>query len=705
MNYQDFTPLPEPDQRDTRQRETILAAVSFAAEKFLKSDSWEQPIDDVLARLGEAAAVSRAYIFENFIQEDGLMAARIRYEWVSPEIAPQINSPELQNFTYETYGFSRWLVEMSQGNVIVGPVASFSPGEQAVLSGQSIISLLAVPILVGAEWWGFIGFDDCISARDWSAAETESLRAAANILGAAIQRMAAEEALRHSQAVNHTLLQSLPDALFHIGANRRLLDVHGQDGIVNYLRRHQALGLRLEEALLILPDFLQPVSRRFMPFIDQVLATGEPVSFEYRVTNNDRLTHFETRIIPGPVGTVLVLVRDLTEQKQAEEMLREAQKAESVRVLAGGIAHDFNNLLTGLMVQASLARVKLAPDDVTQVHIDKILKISQRAADLTHQLLTYAGKAQARIETLDLNELIAQNASILETILPRHSLYLDLSVEPMIVTGDQGQLQQVIMNLIINAAEAIEGRNGRVIIKTWPIIIDAETDQQFYGGAALTVGSYVCLQIIDEGTGMDKATLSRIFDPFFSTKPHGRGLGLSATLGIVRSQNGALQVDSQPGRGTTFTVWLPTSAEAQEDSKNQPLEPDPETTGLILLVDDEAPVREAVVDILQTLGLQVITAANGQEGLALFKQYREEITAVLLDMQMPVMGGKETLQAIRQLDQIVPVILSSGYSEAELSEQLQDEATTFLQKPYNMDRLIEIVTAAIVGGQRRKNGG
>jgi two-component system, cell cycle sensor histidine kinase and response regulator CckA len=362
-------------------------------------------------------------------------------------------------------------------------------------------------------------------------------------------------------------------------------------------------------------------------------------------------------------------------------------------VLAGGVAHDFNNLLTGLMAQASLVQKKLPADSPLQSHLDKILNITRRATDLTHQLLTYAGKTKARVETLDLNELIEQNAGLLETMLPLQSLFTELHPGPIMVKADRGQLQQLIMNLIINAAEAIKVENGRVTIKTSLVYLDAPQRHRFSGGHTLAAGQYVCLEVIDNGIGMDQATLSRIFDPFFTTKPHGHGLGLSATMGIVRSQNGALQVESEPDQGTRFLVWLPVDAAAQPDREDSEDPDRHDVSGLILLVDDEAPVREAVVDILQAMGINAITAADGREGMALFEQHRDEITAVLLDMQMPVMDGKAMLKAIRQVDQTKPVILSSGYSETELSGLLQHEVTFFLQKPYNMSQLLNMITA------------
>jgi two-component system, cell cycle sensor histidine kinase and response regulator CckA len=700
MSQQTISATFEPEPGGQARRESILAAVSFAAEQFLQSDSWEQPINSVLAKLGQAVEAHRVYIFENFIGENDMMTAKIHSEWVSPGTTPQIDSPLLQDFSYEERGFSRWLAEMGQGQPIFGHVANFPPEEQAVFNPQSIISLLTVPVFAGTEWWGFIGFDDCLTARNWAAAEIESLRAAANIIGVAIQRVRAETVLRQSEAMNRTLLESLPDALFRVSADGRFLDTHGRDTIVNYLRRRRSLGLTLEEIVPLLPSPIQEIAPRFLQTIEQVQTTGEPAQFEYKLTIDGRLKNYEARIMPSHGNEVLVLVRDITDRKRSEEMLIEAQKAASVRTLAGGIAHDFNNLLTSLMAQASVAQIKIPAESPARPHLEKILAITQRAADLTYQLLTYAGKAQARVETLDLNKLIAQNVNLLETMLPQQKLNLNLSDKPMMVWGDRGQLQQVIMNLIINAAEAIDGENSQVVIKTEMVTLEAPAagdirPQRFYGGVMPAPGFYVCLQVTDDGVGMDEATISHIFDPFFSTKMYGRGLGLSAILGIVNGHQGALQVDSELGKGTKFTVWLPISAEAQIEQEEQPLQSTTRVTGMILLVDDEAPVREAVVDILQTLGLKTITAANGQEGLALFDQHHEEIAVVLLDMQMPIMGGKETLEAIRQRNQTIPVILSSGYSEAELSGQLTDEATSFLQKPYNMDRLIEVITAAI----------
>lgn len=683
----------QSQSRSTQQREAILEAVSFAAEQFLRSPNWEQPIDQVLAQLGQAVNVSRVYIFENFVQEDGADASCIRYEWAAPGITPQIDFPMLQAIPHVTPGIDRWVAEMKADRLIYGYVQEMSPEERLILEPQSIVSIVVVPIYAGAEWWGFIGFDDCVSRREWAQAEMESLRAAANILGAAIQRAKAEKALRHSEIMNRTLLQSLPDILLRISADGRIMDIYGVEAVVAELRQQQALDLSIAEILPLLPPDYQETARKLIDFIEQVQASGEATLFEYTLPQEGIRAYYEARLVPTDDGEALVIIRDVTERKRSEMLLQEAQKMESVGVLAGGVAHDFNNLLTGLMAQASLVQKKLPADSPLQSHLDKIVNITWRATDLTHQLLTYAGKTEAQVETLDLNALVEQNVGLLETMLPLQSLFTELQPGPIMVKADRGQLQQLIMNLIINAAEAIKVKNGRVDIKTSLVCLDASHRHHFTGGHTLPAGEYVCLAVIDNGIGMDQATLSRIFDPFFTTKPHGHGLGLSATLGIVRSQNGALQVESQPDQGTRFLVWLPVDVAAQPDGEENAAPDRHDIPGLILLVDDEAPVREAVVDILQTMGISAIMAEDGQEGMVLFEQHRDEITAVLLDMQMPVMDGEAMLKAIRHVDQTKPVILSSGYSERELSGLLQQEATFFLQKPYDMSQLLNMITA------------
>jgi PAS domain S-box-containing protein len=404
-------------------------------------------------------------------------------------------------------------------------------------------------------------------------------------------------------------------------------------------------------------------------------------------------------------GEIVLVARDLTERKQAELMLQQAQKRESLGILAGGVAHDFNNLLTGMFGQISLAQAALLPSDPTQTHLQKALVSAERAADLTRQLLAYAGKGRFYTEVFNLNELLRENMALLETALPRLAT-LDLELEPTLppIKADRGQIQQVVMNLVINAAEALPSGRGLVRIQTLlmhqltsasPNCVETPTQASLIHGE-LVSGLYVCLKVIDNGTGMTDETLRRIFDPFFSTKPHGSGLGLSATLGIVQKHQGAVHVLSMPGQGSTFCIFLPATTEMTIVKPLTTKPPRHILTSNVLVVDDEATVRDLCKDILEHAGAHVMTAENGQEALALFAAHRGDIDLVLLDILMPVLKGTEVVPELKRLRPDIPIILSSGYTEAETPEGMVDRQTVhFLQKPYPPAKLLELAAVLV----------
>jgi PAS domain S-box-containing protein len=392
-------------------------------------------------------------------------------------------------------------------------------------------------------------------------------------------------------------------------------------------------------------------------------------------------------------------VQDVTERKQAEEALRQAQKTESLGVLAGGIAHDFNNLLVAMIGQTSLAAAQLPLGSPARAHIEKAVTAAERAADLTRQMLAYSGRGQFEIRLLDLNKLIQENLHLFEVAVPKHvQLNSELARPLPLISADPGQMQQVIMNLIINAAEAIGERPGDVRVTTGTHEMSADdTPAWQYTGRPLEPGRYVSLTVQDNGNGMDAATLGKIFDPFFTTKFTGRGLGLAAVLGIVRGHKGGLRVESEPGRGTTFKLFFPAGGETgrvsgEEPTRAAPAESEPpnqSASSMILVIDDEEPVREAVTDILEMEGLPVITAASGEEGLRLYRERAADIRLVLLDLSMPGLSGEETFHALKQINPEVRVVVSSGYQQVEATARFEGLGLAgFIQKPYDASTLI-----------------
>ena len=360
--------------------------------------------------------------------------------------------------------------------------------------------------------------------------------------------------------------------------------------------------------------------------------------------------------------------RDITEIKALEEQLRQAAKLESLGVLAGGLAHDFNNLLVGILGNASLVRDTLSPSSTVRPMLDSVIDASERAAVLTRQLLAYSGKGKFVIQPVDISELVRDLTKLVRASMPK-SVGLRSRLAPGLppVVADGAQLQQLIMNLVINAAEAIGDNPGLVTVTTGEQqIVDGETSGTTVGADPITPRRYVFFQVEDDGAGMDEATIARIFDPFFTTKFTGRGLGLSAALGIVRGHQGFIQVASSPGRGSTFKVLFPAAREKIAPQPVHDVKDDLTGSGIILLVDDEELVRRVAVAMLAHLGYTILEAANGQEAIELFQRNLSNIVLVILDLSMPVMNGEECLRRLRSIKPDVPVLLSSGFSQRAL---------------------------------------
>jgi signal transduction histidine kinase/ActR/RegA family two-component response regulator len=408
----------------------------------------------------------------------------------------------------------------------------------------------------------------------------------------------------------------------------------------------------------------------------------------------------------GNVRGCISIVLDVTDRKVAENerieferRLLDTQKLEGLGVLAGGIAHDFNNLLTGILGNASLARMDLAPSQ-TGIHsaLNHVEQASHRAADLCKQLLAYAGKGRFVIKPLDLSRLVSETAQLLEiSISKKVPLQLHLASELPSFEGDATQIRQVLMNLVINGAEAIGDRSGSVTVQTGEIHASDEYLQRMAFSEKLPAGRYVTLEVADTGGGMAPSTLTKIFDPFFTTKFTGRGLGLAAVQGIVRGHKGGIKVYSEVGRGTTFKILLPADKTQTTADTGPKLTPEAwRGSGHILVVDDEETVRTVAETILLKAGFTVTLARDGVEAMELFQQNPESYRAVLLDLTMPRMDGAETLRALHTLKPGLTVILTSGFNEQATIQSLVGRGLAgFVPKPFSSEMLLEKIRAAL----------
>jgi signal transduction histidine kinase/ActR/RegA family two-component response regulator len=376
-----------------------------------------------------------------------------------------------------------------------------------------------------------------------------------------------------------------------------------------------------------------------------------------------------------------------------EARLQQTQRLESIGLLAGGVAHDFNNLLTGILGNSSMALDAVPRSSPARKMLSDVIEATQRAANLTRQLLAYAGKSRILSEPLDLSDLVNEIAVLLQSSIPSNvQLRSELQRRLPCVMGDAAQLQQLIMNLVINGAEAIGDISGTVLVTTGAQEVDEIYIEQNLQGDAILPGRYVTLEVHDSGSGMDLETKSRIFEPFFTTRLTRRGLGLPAARSIVQAHKGAIRVYSAPGQGSTFKVLLPATDEEavprHSGSKSRELM----GREMVLIVDDEEIVRHTAKAALERYGYYPELATNGQDAIRMYAERWQEIALVLLDLTMPVLSGEETAKELLRIHPGCNILLSSGYNESEATRNLGSiKICGFLQKPYTAATLAEKV--------------
>jgi len=402
----------------------------------------------------------------------------------------------------------------------------------------------------------------------------------------------------------------------------------------------------------------------------------------------------------GELISIVGIIADMTELKQAEEQRRKleqqmlhVQKLESLGVLAGGIAHDFNNILLAITGNASLALMRLGAQSPAVYHLQQIEKAADKAADLARQMLAYSGKGRFVLEPLNLNHIVEEMTNMLQVSISKKAvLRYHLTKHLPSIVADATQIRQVVMNLAINASEAIGDKSGVISISTGCMDCDQNYLREVWIDQDLVEGLYVYLEVADTGCGMEREIMERIFDPFFTTKFTGRGLGMAAILGIVRGHCGAIKVYSEPGRGSNFKILLPASDRPAELYNGPQDDMQWRGEGTVLLVDDEETIRAIGSDMFRELGFDVITAADGCEAVELFKQQQEHIVFVVLDLTMPHMNGEDAFRELRRIDPTVKVIISSGYNEQEVTQKFVGKGLAgFIQKPYKLSTLMDVV--------------
>ncbi len=524
-----------------------------------------------------------------------------------------------------------------------------------------------------------------------------------------VQKLAAAEKSRTESLKNYgTIFNATNEAIIILDARSgRIIDVND--------RMLEVFGYGYEEALAVevggLSEGKPPYSKvEVVEKISKAVSEGPQVYEWLSRKKSGELFWSEVslkKIASDDNDRFIAVVRDISERKRAEEermhvekQLLNSQKLESLGVMAGGIAHDFNNLLAVIIGHCSMA--KLRPQEAGN-HITPIETAAARAAELCRQMLAYAGKTHIVKTRIDFAALVDEMAILVKSSIGQNAeLKLCCSADIPAVLGDASQLSQVVMNLIINAAEAIGEKHGEIRVSLSKTEVNSDqSDDKDHQGKAIAPGWYACLEVTDNGCGMDDETIRRIFEPFYTTKFTGRGLGMSAVLGIITAHNGALQLFSRQGQGTSFRVYLPVQADVscEDKSRMQAAPPVPwKGTGTVLLVEDEEQILHLAKEMLEELGFTVITASNGREGLQMYHENAFDIGLVITDMGMPVMNGYEMFRELKSIRADLPIIVSSGFGDADVTSRIAlEDIAGLIGKPYSYDQLREVLKSVVDG--------
>jgi len=513
------------------------------------------------------------------------------------------------------------------------------------------------------------------------------------------ERKTAEVLVKASEEKYRALVNNIQDGVFIL-----------QDKNLKFVNEALArmVGYSVEEMTgleflpLIAPEYRQLTADRY-----QKRQAGETVESEYEfdILHKDGSTRLTVNLNIGIINyqgktASLGTIKDITDKKRAaqerkklENQLQQAHKMEAIGTLAGGIAHDFNNLLMGILGNATLTLMNMDPGHPGYDRLKNIEKYVQSGADLTRQLLGFARGGKFEVRPTNLNELIQRTSEMFGRTKKEITISLNLQKDIWAVDVDRGQIEQVLLNFYVNAWQAMP-EGGNLHLQTANETLDDSYIQAF----SVTAGNYVKFSITDTGVGMDSNTQKRVFEPFFTTKEKGRGtgLGLASAYGIIKHHGGFINVCSEKGRGTSFTVFLPASTNTACIEKNVP-EPVVKGSGTVLLVDDEQMILDVGGQMLEKLGYQVLTAPNGKEAIKLFERHQDHIVLVILDMIMPVMGGSETFDKLKSMQPTLKVLLSSGYAvDGQASDILKRGCNGFIQKPFNLEQLSRKMSEALL---------
>ncbi len=673
-----------------KQRLRYERGISGFLKELLVSDG---SVENALRQLLYATDASRVYIYENYLASDNKVHARLKAEVCAEGISSVIGVKEFNDVEYEEisdFVYNR----LSSGKIVKAIVRCMPERDRRILQAQDILSVLNIPIFADGQWYGFIGFDDCKREYKWTEDDVNLLKTAAEMYGLFLENMGKVEKIIESERRYRVLLESIPDPII-------ILDV--ATGHVIYVNEifWKLTGFKDREVI--------GKTLREIGFLECGLVMGDHpgvggfndrnVEYKLRINNeeykyfifSERLIQFDSK------ERLLIVAKDITvnreidkNRRKLERELQNVERIKAIGTLAGGIAHDFNNLLMAIGGNVALMLLEKDPNDPDYERLKSIENYVKSGSNLTRQLLGYARGGKYEIKISDINELVKKTSEMFGRTKREIKIELQLAESLWLVEVDINQIERVLMNIYINAWEAMP-QGGKLLIKTQNVELERDSFRRF----VVIPGKYVSISVTDTGAGMDRETLQRVFEPFFTTKKKsgGIGMGMASAYGIVKNHNGYIDVESKKGEGTTFIIYLP-AVERKADLRKKKVEKVKlhKGKGTILIVDDEEIILSINERLLNILGYNVVKANSGKEAIDLYKKYAEGIDLVILDVTMPEMGGRETFFRLKAINPEVRVLISSGYGKDEqIKELLENGCKKFLQKPFDLEELSESI--------------
>jgi len=673
-------------EQELKSRDRILNGVAKANHELLTNPQMEKAIVNALRILSSAVNVERIYLCENLLDVlNGEPAMCPRYVF-NKSTGHLEEFTGLENHLSYTEHFPGWYRIMSNGKPIHGRLLDFINK-----SSGDVRSVLFAPMMIEKKFWGIIGFDSADPEHNWSESDVSTLATMAGSIGGAIARKRAEESLRTSEEHFRSLIENASDMILVV--NSRGLVLYGSPSIERELGYNVSMLPRIKFFDLIHPDDW-PVTRKIFKLGENKPNHSELLKIRIRHQLGEWLTlECAIKNVPDESGQDRFVInsRDITQRikaenalRHSEELLRHSQKMEAVGRLAGGISHDFNNLLTAILGYGDLLLNQIPAENEWRKEVEEIHNAAEKAHALTRQLLAFSRRQVMEPKQLDLNLVVSEMERLLKRLISENiELKTKIDQKPCSVKVDRGQIEQVIINMALNARDAMS-EGGQLCITTENVVLKSALTA---GLETIPAGAYVLLKIADSGHGICDDVKPHIFEPFYTTKEVGKGtgLGLSMVYGTIEQSGGHILFESEVGKGTEFIIYLPRVDQKTAISHVSSSPIVTSGTETILLIEDDQIVRELSLRILHDQGYKVIAKENGEQGLEYFKLHADSIHMVLTDIIMPLMSGLMFARAARMIKPDIKILFMSGYSEDHQPELHETgEGRNYIEKPFTV---------------------